>query len=179
MIILFGPPGAGKSLQGQLLSKQKGLNWLSTGQLLRDSTDPHIHAIMATGELVGDEDMNRVIGEAIDKTPPEVDIILDGYPRKIEQAEWLLDKADQINRQVTAVISLEVSDEELVRRLHGRGRADDSSESIIRRSHLYRQKTRPVLDFFAKHKVRVATVNGEGSIENIQERIKQAFENAN
>lgn len=176
MIILFGPPGAGKSMQGQLLSQKKHLHWLSTGKLLRDSTDPQIHAVMETGALVSDDDMNRVIGQAIDKTPTEIDIVLDGYPRKIEQAEWLLDKIQKINRSITTVISLEVSDEELVHRLNGRGRADDKPESVVKRSSLYRQKTKPLLDYFAAHEIRVERVNGEGSVEEIQERINKAIE---
>ena len=91
MILFFGPAGAGKSVQGQLLSARHGWRWLSTGQLLRDSHDPELHKIMSTGALVPSEVTNRLMGEAIVRSQDIAHLILDGYPRNMEQAQWLID----------------------------------------------------------------------------------------
>ena len=88
MIVFFGPAGAGKSVQGQILAARHGWRWLSSGQLLRDSRDPEIMEQMRKGALVSTEQTNKVITEALDRAE-NIEVILDGFPRKLDQAEWL------------------------------------------------------------------------------------------
>lgn len=173
---MFGPPGAGKGTQAQLLAKKHSWRWLSTGQLLRDSDDPRIHAIMKSGALVSDDDMNIVVGNALAGIPSGVDVIMDGYPRIPEQAKWLIKKNKELGRRIDTVISLVVSDEETFKRLNGRGRADDTPETMNVRSKLYHQKTEPLLSLFEREGIAVVRVNGEGSVEEIYERVDRAVQ---
>ena len=86
-IVFFGPAGAGKSVQGQILAARHGWRWLSSGQLLRDSRDPEIVEEMRKGALVGSEQTNEVIADALERAKEIDKVILDGYPRKLEQAK--------------------------------------------------------------------------------------------
>jgi adenylate kinase len=91
MILLFGPTGAGKSMQGQMLAVRQGWKWLSTGEMLRQSTDEELIAILKSGELVSDELTYQVFEEAVQDARDKQygNIIIDGFPRTKEQAAWL------------------------------------------------------------------------------------------
>ena len=82
MIVFFGPAGAGKSVQGQMLAARNGWRWLSAGQLLRDTRDPELFAQMRTGGLVNPEKVNKLIGEALGRAKDIDRVVLDGYPRQ-------------------------------------------------------------------------------------------------
>jgi len=176
VVIFFGPPGAGKSVQGQLLAARHGWRWLSTGQLLRDSKEERLLQIMKQGDLVSDEDMNVVISEALKNAADINDVVLDGYPRKVNQARWLIEHLATYKRRIDAVISLDVSDKELFERLHIRGRSDDTPQNISKRSQLYHDKTEPVLDYLKKQGVCVERINGEGSVGPIHDRVENAIQ---
>ena len=75
MILFFGPPGSGKSVQGQLLVERNGWQWLSTGDLFRNSKDPEVLKRMATGELIDDELTNKVLDTAIQDVPDSLRIL--------------------------------------------------------------------------------------------------------
>ena len=106
MVIFFGPAGAGKSVQGNLLAARNDWRWLGAGQLLRDSRDPELLAEMSTGKLVNPEIVNKVMGEALDRADDRVQkVILDGFPRQLEQAKWLVEhSANHGNRKIDLVI---------------------------------------------------------------------------
>ena len=103
MILLYGPTGAGKSVQGQMLAVRMGWKWLSTGQMLRDSKDPDVIRILKSGELVSDEltyeVFDRAIKDAKEKNYPRV--IVDGFPRTKNQAEWLAGYLDRIHEKMS------------------------------------------------------------------------------
>lgn len=176
MIIFFGPPGAGKSVQGQILAARHGWRWLSTGQLLRDTHDQTIHETMNQGKLVNDESMNRIVAEALKNAQDVENLIIDGFPRKVEQGKWLVENLKKYNSGIDAIILLEVPDDELKKRLHIRGRADDTSKNIALRSQDYLSKTKPVIDYFQNAGIKVRTINGEGSVGSIHDRIEEAVE---
>jgi adenylate kinase len=176
MVILFGPPGAGKSVQGQIMAARHGWRWLSTGQLLRDSHDEALHQVMTSGELVSDEDINRIIAKAIKNGKGIDGIILDGFPRNRQQAEWLVSNLDEFERQVIAVVSLEVTDDEIHKRLNIRGRSDDTPENVAKRNKEYHEKTEPVIDFFKQKSFCVHRVDGEGSVGTVHDRIEEAIQ---
>ncbi len=130
MIILFGLAGSGKGTQGKALSEVFGWRWLSVGQVIRDTGE--YTDVINRGELIGDDDVMRLMREKIEKVESEgFDVILDGYPRDEYQAKWMMENmADKID----GAILLEVPKEELYERLALRGRDDDKSrESIERR----------------------------------------------
>src|SRR5690606_14661556 len=133
MIVFFRPAGAGKSVQGQLLSARHGWRWLSAGQLLRDSRDPELLNVMSTGALVDPEIVNRIMGEAISRSRDMAHLILDGFPRNMENAQWLIESKTHYGRDIELVVVLEVPKSELLKRLAIRGRADDTPDIIDER----------------------------------------------
>ena len=171
MIIFFGPVGAGKSVQGELLAEKFGWKWLSTGQMFRTSEDPEVKQILASGELIDDQTTFGVVKEAFAREKDAERVILDGFPRTMPQAEWLLNDGNELGRNVAVVIAIDVSDETIVERLAGRGREEDTPEKIKRRMEIYRSNTNPILDYFGDHKVAVLHVKGEGSVEEIHAKI--------
>lgn len=171
MIVFFGPAGAGKSVQGQLLSARYGWRWLSAGQLLRDSRDPELHKIMSTGKLVPSEVTNDLMSDAIIKAQDIDHVILDGYPREMAQAEWIIDNQPEYRRDIALVLVLEVPKSELLKRLTIRGRADDTPEAIDERLRVYRQEMYPILSYFTEKGVNIAHIDGVGTVGQVHDRI--------
>ncbi|HMS93271.1 MAG TPA: nucleoside monophosphate kinase [Candidatus Saccharibacteria bacterium] len=178
MILLFGPTGAGKSLQGQMMAIRQGWKWLSTGEMFRASNDPQIIEQLKTGELLSDEQTYEVFQEAVkdahDKKYPQ--IIVDGFPRTKEQAEWLADYMEKEGEKIDIVIALEVPESEIMNRLEKRARMEDSPEVIARRMSIYRQKMYPVLGIFAEDEVRVVHVEGVGTAGEVHDKLYAELE---
>lgn len=174
MILFFGPPGSGKSVQGKLLVDRNGWRWISTGELFRSSKDPEVLEQLASGGLIDDEMTNRVLGEALERMEYKGELILDGYPRNQVQAEWLMENVGAYGMAIDCVIQFEVPSEELVKRLTGRGRPEDTIEVVSHRLDIYHKKTQPVIDYFDKVRVPVVVVNGVGDVQDVHERIQTA-----
>lgn len=172
MVIFFGPAGAGKSVQGQILAARHGWRWLSTGQLLRDTHDPELLKKMAVGELIGNEVANQVVHAALKRSKDIEHLILDGYPRELSQAKWLEEILPQHDRSIKLIVVLEVPESEIVRRLQLRGRADDTPEAIKERLHIFRDKIYPILDYFNQQKIRIAHIDGTGTVGKVHDRIE-------
>ncbi|MGK2932919.1 MAG: adenylate kinase [Solirubrobacterales bacterium] len=125
-LILLGPPGSGKGTQGERLQEDLELPYYATGDILRaavkDETDVGLKAkeYMDRGDLVPDEVLIGIIAERLEDPGAEHGFILDGFPRTVPQAEALDEKLHELGRSLTAVILIESSDEEIVRRLSGR-----------------------------------------------------------
>lgn len=176
-IILFGPPGSGKGTQSANLIKKYGLIHLSTGDLLRseigDQTPLGLEAkkFMDAGQLVPDEVVIGMISSKLDANPEARGFIFDGFPRTTAQAE-ALDKLLTLKKtSISAVLSLEVPEDELIKRLLNRGltsgRSDDANEEIVKaRIVEYHNKTAPVADHYAKYG-KFKKIKGNGSIEEI------------
>lgn len=173
MILLFGPTGAGKSMQGQMLAVRQGWKWLSTGEMLRNSKDPEVIEILRSGELVNDELTYEVFDEAVRDAVANnyKNIIVDGFPRNKEQAEWLADYMEKTHQNIDLVISLEVPESEIMERLAKRGRMEDNPETIARRMTIYRQKMYPVLGIFAEQGMKIVHLDGTGSAGEVHDRI--------
>lgn len=173
MILLFGPTGAGKSMQGQMLAVRMGWKWLSTGQMLRDSNDSEMNELLKTGELVSDDVIYRVFDEAVKdaKQNNYPEIIVDGFPRTKEQAEWLADYMQQSGESIDQVVVLEVPESEIMKRLDKRGRMEDTPETIARRMAIYRQKMYPVLGSFAEDDIKIIHLDGTGSAGEVHDRL--------
>lgn len=171
MIVLFGPAGAGKSMQGQLLAARMGWRWISAGQVLRDTHDPEIVKTMHEGKLIPHELITRIMGEAISRAGDIDQIILDGFPRELPQAEWLINSKTDHGRDISLAVVLEVPRDELLKRLSIRGRSDDTPAAIDQRLTIYRQEVYPILGLFSERDVPVVHVDGVGGVGEIHDRI--------
>lgn len=176
MIIFVGPPGSGKSVQGQLLSARNGWRWISAGQLIRDAKDPSAYEQMKKGEMVDNGVVNGLVGDAIHRAKDIVHLVLDGYPRQLEQAKWLVNELPKHERAIAAVIVLNVPIDEISRRLKIRGRLDDREEVIANRNKLYAKETEPILNFYRSLNIPVREVNGFGSVGQVHDHIQQVID---
>ncbi len=173
MILLFGPTGAGKSMQGQMLAVRQGWKWLSTGEMLRQSQDDEVIATLKAGELVSDELTYQVFEEAVKEARERnyPNIIVDGFPRTKEQAAWLDDYLAKTDEKIDVVIVLEVPEAEIMTRLEKRSRMEDTPETIAKRMNIYRQKMYPVLGIFAEAGVKIIHLDGTGTAGEVHDKI--------
>lgn len=176
MIVFFGPAGAGKSVQGQILAARHGWRWLSSGQLLRDSRDVEIMEKMRSGDLVSSEQTEQVIHEALVRAKDIDKVILDGFPRKLDQAEWLVNTETDHGRKIGLAVVLEVPRSELEKRLRVRGRVDDTADVIEERLNIYRKEIYPILTYLTDEKVRIAHIDGTGTVGRVHDRIEAEIE---
>ena len=185
-LILFGPPGAGKGTQSELLISNYSLVHLSTGDILRSevaaASELGIRAkeLMDRGDLVPDEVVIGMIKSKLEANPDASGFIFDGFPRTTAQAEALDGLLTDLQTSITMMIALEVSEEELINRLLNRGkesgRSDDQDKSIIlNRIEEYRAKTEPIKDHYARQN-KFHPVEGIGSIDNIFDRISAVID---
>jgi adenylate kinase len=176
-IVLFGPPGAGKGTQSEKLIEKYGLVHLSTGDILRSeiargtALGMEAKQIMDRGDLVSDDIVIGMIESKLDANPNANGFIFDGFPRTQAQAVALDDLLQKKGTAISAMLALEVDNEELVKRLLLRGkdsgRPDDANEEIIRnRVNEYNNKTLPLKKYYSEQ-AKFHSINGIGSIESI------------
>lgn len=176
-IILFGPPGSGKGTQSENLVKKFGLKHVSTGELLRNEIAKQstlglqAKGYIDNGQLVPDDVVIGMIAETIDANADCKGFLFDGFPRTEAQAIALDDLLAKKGSGISALIALDVSEEELVKRLMNRGltsnRSDDGDRAIIKaRIAEYENKTAAVENYYAQFG-KVKKVKGEGSVHDI------------
>lgn len=171
MIIFFGPAGAGKSVQGQFLAARQGWRWLSAGQLLRDTKDESILNVQKQGDLVDTSKVNSVISDALNRVTDVNQVVLDGFPRVLDQAKWLIEKQADHGHQIGLIVVIDVDQAELIKRLSLRGRIDDTAEAIVDRLEIYDQEISPILEYFANQGVDIVRVDGSGTPGQVHDRI--------
>ncbi len=180
--IFFGPPGAGKGTQAKLISKEFDLIHLSTGEILRSAIEKQTplgqqaKSYVDKGELVPDDIIIGLIRNRLQSYDNPKGFIFDGFPRTIKQAEAFDQMLAELGSEITAVIRIKVTDDEILKRLLNRakieGRTDDTPEVIQHRLEVYRKNTEPLIDFYKKQN-KLYEVDGLGTIEEVNERIKQ------
>ena len=174
-IILMGVQGSGKSTQGNLLSKELGIPYLSSGHIFREmakeDTDwgRYVKKTMDAGHLIPDAEAVPIVMEYLQKDEYKKGWIMDGFPRTPVQAEAL-------NIPIQDVLYISVSDEETLKRLHERreNRSDDTDSAIQKRIEIFHTLTEPVLDYYRK-KGLLREINGEQSIEKVHEDIMKSL----
>jgi len=180
-IVFIGPPGAGKGTQAERMIETYRLAHLSTGDMLRAArdarTDVGVQAerYMSTGQLVPDEIIVAIIRDRLEQPDCRAGYLLDGFPRTIAQAEALDAMLEKRGTPLDAVLQLDVPEEELFRRLAGRGRADDKPEVIRQRLVAYRQQTEPLLDYYRRGGA-LHRIDGLGTVDEIFQRVRQVLD---
>ena len=175
MIVIAGAPGCGKSTQVELLTKL-GYQAVSASRVLRQNASEKVLAQMARGELVDIDYTNQLIGRALDKLSAEFGygrIVLDGFPRALAQAVWLL---ETYPAKLTTYVLLEASRATLKTRLGQRQRADDHPDAIDRRLDLFTQNTQPLLDYLTNQQIVVLRISAEQSVAAIAAEIRTKLE---
>lgn len=180
-LILFGPPGSGKGTQSERIVEKFGLIHLSTGNLLRHEISTktplgmEAKNFMDKGQLVPDEVVIGMIDSSIENHPEAKGFLFDGFPRTIAQAE-ALDKLLALKKtSICKVLALDVSEDELVKRIVLRGqtsgRSDDTDEAIIRkRFSVYKNETEPVAEYY-NQQGKLERIAGEGSVDDIFDKL--------
>jgi adenylate kinase len=185
-LILFGPPGSGKGTQSARLVEKYKLTHISTGELLRDQISKgtplgkEAAVFIDKGQLVPDAVVIGMISSILDKDPQAKGFLFDGFPRTYSQAEELDNLLKLKKTEIDLMLSLEVSEEELVKRLLKRGetsgRSDDNDSTVIRaRIVEYYLKTSVVEDYY-KYFGKSVRVKGEGSVDQIFDSLCKEIE---
>tara|TARA_B100001250_G_scaffold377012_1_gene365751 strand:- start:52 stop:693 length:642 start_codon:yes stop_codon:yes gene_type:complete len=207
-VIIFGPPGAGKGTQAQNIAKKYNLYQISTGDLLRSEIKnkseigQEIEEIISRGDFATDDIVNRLIKKVVTDSKYKNQIIFDGYPRNINQAENLELILNSDNQKISCVLYLKVSKNIIEKRILGRvicdkcnkifnvydeqkkidehecekkflkKRKDDNLEAIITRFDEYMKKTKPVLEFYSSRSY-FYEIDGSEKIDEISSKIEQ------
>jgi adenylate kinase len=177
-LVLVGPPGAGKGTQAVRLAERLDVPHISTGDLFRANlgaaTPLGLEAkrYMDAGDLVPDSVTVAMVRERLADDDAAKGFILDGFPRNLTQAAALEQLLDERGEQLDAVVEFQVPEDELVQRLLGRGRTDDTEDVIRRRQEVYRAETAPLLEHYRD---RLVTVDAVGTIEEITDRVMDSL----
>jgi len=185
-LVLFGPPGAGKGTQAARLVEKYDLVHLSTGDIFRANIKGETElgklakSYIDKGALVPDEVTIGMLESEVDKIENPKGFMFDGFPRTTPQAEALESFLKGKGTEVNLMLQLDVSEDELVKRLLLRGkdsgRADDQDENIIRnRIQVYNNQTAVVADYYDNQN-KFVKINGVGTIDEITERLYSAID---
>ena len=181
IIILFGPPGAGKGTQARAIVERYNLKQLSTGDMLREAIKKgsdlgkEAKSIMDKGELVSDQIILSMIREKLEEAKGE-GFIFDGFPRNLEQARALDEILSQLKVELDLVIELVVEDDVLISRIENRvresknARSDDNAEVLKNRLNVYHQSTEMIKPYYLEKK-KLVRIDGMRSIEQVSNDI--------
>lgn len=182
ILILFGPPGAGKGTQCERLVERYNIIQLSTGEMLRAAceagTEMGIKAqeVMDRGELVSDDIVVGIIADRIAEPDCANGFILDGFPRTVAQAEALDKMLTDKRRQLDHVVCIEVDEQALFARIEkraaetGGARSDDNAETLKKRLGVYHEQTAPIIPHY-RNKGLLKTVDGMQEIDQVSESL--------
>ncbi|HEY0687917.1 MAG TPA: adenylate kinase [Kribbella sp.] len=185
ILILMGPPGAGKGTQAKVLAERLGVPAISTGDIFRANVASgtelgrEAQRYIDAGEYVPDELTNEMVRERLAADDTRAGFLLDGYPRTLDQVAVLDELLAGQDRQLDAVVELEVEPDELVQRLLRRAklehRSDDTEEVIRRRLQAYAEQTLPLIEVYGERGL-VIPVDGTGEVDEVSQRILQVAE---
>lgn len=178
-IVLFGPQGSGKGTQAELLCEKFGFFYFESGAYLRRiaENNEELKKALDEGQLVPDIEFTSYLTAFFDEKNLYDDIIFDGFPRTLEQYNFLKVWLTEKQVKIDLCIVLEIGEEETVKRLLLRKRDDDTPEAIKKRLSLYRTRTEKLIEEIKKD-TKVIVVDGERSVEDIQKDLIKIIENA-
>jgi adenylate kinase len=176
MIIFTGVAGSGKSVQGRMLADNLGYPWLSTGEFLRMLVSGDDRISMTKGNMLGDTHIIKLVQKILSLIDTKEEFILDGFPRSIAQADWILNQMKHGQMNITAVINLTADESVIAKRLMSRGRKDDNPEAIKKRFDEYQQTILPILDDFRRSGVQVYEIDADQEPKKVYKQIIETLE---
>jgi adenylate kinase len=176
MILMMGIAGSGKGTQSKLLADSHGYHLLTMGDVLRMYVTGEQRERMLAGQLLDDQEIIKVVDKVLNSFTDREKVLMDGFPRTIPQAEWLVEQANQGRFDVKIAFHLVASKEAVKARLLQRGRSDDVDGAIEKRFDEYEKSTRPLIDWLGQHGVKVVDIDGERSIEEVQADLNHHLE---
>jgi adenylate kinase len=184
IIILLGPPGAGKGTQAAFIKEYFNVAHISTGDMLREAVKNETtlglsaKEIMARGDYVPDDLLLEIINERVSEDDCKNGFILDGYPRNETQAKSLDGILSQSNNSIDGIIQIDVDFSVLENRIEGRAkdnnseiREDDNLQVMKKRLQVYVDQTEPLISYYSNHK-NFIVINGMNDISKVSEDIK-------
>jgi adenylate kinase len=167
MIILLGVPGSGKSTQAELLVNRGKLRWLSMGEVFRQKATPKQREQMLQGKLINSVEATQLLNEELKDLGDNPQLVLDGFPRYTDQAEWLLAQNKEGNLKVTAVVYLFVDKEIVKERMLLRGRMDDNTDTISKRFDEFEQTSLPAIGVLKTGGIPIIEINADQTPQKI------------
>ncbi len=184
-LLILGPPGSGKGTQGAMLSEEYGIPAIATGDIFRHNIKTgtelglKVKAIVDAGDYVPNELTNELVRGRLTEEDALDGFLLDGYPRTLDQVEFLDRLLADRHQSLDAVIQLVADTDEVVARLRKRaiaqGRLDDSEEAIRHRQDVFARETSPLVAVYGARDL-VIEVDGLGEIDAVAARIHEALE---
>ncbi len=181
VIFIAGPQGSGKGTQGRKLAEKLGFLFWEMGKTLRDvaqedTTLGRRVSVINQGVLLGDDVIFEVLRERLPAALDDRGVVMDGVPRRLGQAQFLLDLLRQHGKTKMATIFIELDRDECIRRLLGRAqhelRKDDTPEIIETRFRYYDQMMKPAMDYLKEHTT-FTTIDGSASVEEVEKKVDE------
>jgi adenylate kinase len=167
----MGIAGSGKGTQGKMLADTRGFHLISMGEVLRMYVTGKQRERMLAGELLDDAEIIKIVDQVLTSLGDNEETILDGFPRSVPQAEWLIEQAKAGRFDLKAAFHLVASREAVKRRLLSRARVDDVEGAIDERFNEYERSTEPVIKWLSDHGIKVYNIDAERPVEAVNEDI--------
>ena len=175
MILLMGLPGAGKGTQGKIMADRHGMHLVSMGDIIRMYVTGERRSGMLSGELLDDQEVMALLDKVLAGIANKDLCVLDGFPRTIVQAEWLFKKSIKENFKISSVVHLKADENTVRTRLRSRGRLDDREDVIEERFKEYNRLTKPLIDWFKDHDIKVIEINAERSVDEVNDDVTRSL----
>jgi adenylate kinase len=186
-ILVLGPQGSGKGTQAKLISKTYGIPHVATGDMIREIKEldtplgRELKAVYDAGDLVNDDLMVRLISDRLGRGDTIPGVILDGFPRTMQQADSLDELLAKLGRSIDVVLVLQVPDREtllerMLKRAEEEKRSDDTPEAIEHRLETYERETAPLVEHYRAKQANVVGIHANRPIEDVFAEIRDALE---
>jgi len=178
MILLMGIAGSGKGTQDKMLADTRGYHLISMGEVLRMYVTGKQRERMLAGELLDDQEIIKIVDKVLTSLTNGSEVLLDGFPRTIPQAEWLLEQAKAGRFKLDIAFHLVASRQAVKERLLNRARIDDVESAIEERFSEYERSTKPLLGWLKEHGIEVIEVDAERSVTDVNNDLVKYLDKA-